>query len=69
MLHGGHIVIHDPEFYERWTCPDNVEPLSSHLGMAGPPVRQSLHGRTAQGTWSGGAGLARGAWGPATGWT
>ena len=31
VLHGGHIVIDDPELYERWTCPDNVEPPSSHL--------------------------------------
>jgi hypothetical protein len=61
MLHGGHVVIDDPELYERWTFPDSVERLSSHhkdvdkkrypdYGMAGPLVRQSLHGRTAQGT-------------------
>lgn len=62
MLHGGHVVIDDPELYERWTFPDSVERLSSHhkdvdkkqfpdYGMVGPLVRQSLHGRTAQGTW------------------
>jgi len=62
MLHGGHVVVDDPELYERWTFPDSVERLSSHhkdvdkkqypdYGMVGPLVRQSLHGRTAQGTW------------------
>ena len=48
MLHGGHVVMDNPELYELETCPDKAEPLSSRLGMAGPPVRQSLHGRTAQ---------------------
>ena len=62
MLGGGHVVIDDPELYERWVFPDSDQRLSSHhremdkkqypdYGMVGPFVRQSLHGRTPQGTW------------------
>jgi hypothetical protein len=62
MLHGGHIVIDDPDLYDRWVFAGSVQRLSSHhrdvdkkkypdYGMTGPFVRQSLHGRTRQGTW------------------
>ena len=53
MLGGGHVVIDDPELYERWVFPDSDQRLSSHhremdkkqypdYGMVGPFVRQSL---------------------------
>jgi hypothetical protein len=63
VLWGGHVLIDDPELYERWRFPDVTrERLSSHhrtvdkqsypdLGMHGPLVREKLHGRTASGTW------------------
>jgi hypothetical protein len=63
VLYGGHVLVDDPELYERWRFPDVTrERLSSHhrtvdkqsypdLGMHGPLVREKLHGRTATGTW------------------
>ena len=69
VLHGGHVVMDDPELYELETCPDKAEPLSSRLGMAGPPVRQSLHGRACSGHLERRRRMgARRRWGPATGW-
>ncbi len=63
VLYGGHILIDDPELYERWRFPNLTRGrVSSHhrtvdkltypdLGMHGPLVREKLHGRTAGGTW------------------
>ena len=63
VLCGGHVLVDDPELYERWRFPKVTrERLSSHhrtmdkvsypdLGMHGPLVREKLHGRTANGTW------------------
>jgi hypothetical protein len=63
VLWGGHVLIDDPDLYERWRFPKVTrERLSSHhrtvdkqsypdLGMHGPLVREKLHGRTANGTW------------------
>jgi hypothetical protein len=63
VLWGGHVLIDDPDLYERWRFPKVTrERLSSHhrtvdkqsypdLGMHGPLVREKLHGRTATGTW------------------
>ena len=63
VLYGGHVLIDDPELYERWRFPKVTrQRLSSHhravdkqsypdLGMHGPLVREKLHGRTANGTW------------------
>src|SRR5687768_3934638 len=63
VLYGGHVLVDDPELYERWRFPNVTrERLSSHhrtvdkqsypdLGMHGPLVREKLHGRTATGTW------------------
>ena len=63
VLWGGHVLVDDPELYERWRFPKVTrERLSSHhrtvdkqtypdLGMHGPLVREKLHGRTATGTW------------------
>jgi hypothetical protein len=63
VLWGGHVLVDDPELYERWRFPNVTrERLSSHhrtvdkqsypdLGMHGPLVREKLHGRTASGTW------------------
>jgi hypothetical protein len=63
VLCGGHVLIDDPELYERWRFAKVThERLSSHhktvdkqsypdLGMHGPLVREKLHGRTASGTW------------------
>lgn len=62
VLWGGHVLIDDPELYERWRFPRSRERLSSHhksvdksqypdLGLKGPLVREKLHGRTATGTW------------------
>jgi hypothetical protein len=63
VLWGGHVLIDDPDLYERWRFPKVTrQRLSSHhrtvdkqtypdLGMHGPLVREKLHGRTATGTW------------------
>jgi hypothetical protein len=63
VLCGGHVLIDNPDLYERWRFPRVTrERLSSHhrtvdkqvypdLGMHGPLVREKLHGRTANGTW------------------
>jgi hypothetical protein len=63
VLYGGHVLIDDPELYQRWRFPKVTrQRLSSHhrtvdkqsypdLGMRGPLVREKLHGRTANGTW------------------
>lgn len=62
VLWGGHVLIDDPELYERWRFPKSRQRLSSHhksvdksqfpdLGLKGPLVREKLHGRTKTGTW------------------
>jgi hypothetical protein len=63
VLWGGHVLVDNPDLYERWRFPKVTrERLSSHhrtvdkqlypdLGMHGPLVREKLHGRTATGTW------------------
>ena len=63
VLCGGHVLVDNPELYERWRFPKVTrQRLSSHhktvdkqtypdLGMHGPLVREKLHGRTANGTW------------------
>src|SRR4029450_5433272 len=63
VLWGGHVLVDNPDLYERWRFPKVTrERLSSHhrtvdkqsypdLGMHGPLVREKLHGRTANGTW------------------
>jgi hypothetical protein len=63
VLCGGHVLVDDPDLYERWRFPKVTrQRLSSHhrtvdkqsypdLGMHGPLVREKLHGRTATGTW------------------
>jgi hypothetical protein len=63
VLCGGHVLIDNPDLYERWRFPKVTrQRLSSHhttmdkqsypdLGMHGPLVREKLHGRTASGTW------------------
>jgi hypothetical protein len=62
VLCGGHVLIDDPELYERWRFPKTRTRLSSHhkridkqrhpdLGLKGPLVREKLHGRTEAGTW------------------
>jgi hypothetical protein len=63
VLCGGHVLVDDPQLYEKWRF-EKVSHLrvSSHhrdidktrypdIGMRGPVVREKLHGRTAQGTW------------------
>lgn len=63
ILHGGHVIIDNPDLYENWRF-EKVSHLrlSSHhrdvdkkrwpdIGMRGVLVREKLHGRTAQGTW------------------
>lgn len=62
VLWGGHVLVDDPDLYEKWRFPKSRERLSSHhktidkqaypdLGLKGPLVREKLHGRTATGTW------------------
>jgi hypothetical protein len=63
VLCGGHVLVDNPDLYERWRFPKVTrQRLSSHhktvdkqtypdLGMHGPLVREKLHGRTANGTW------------------
>jgi len=62
VLCGAHVLIDEPELYDRWRFPNSRERLSSHhrnidkhrypdLGLKGPLVREKLHGRTETGTW------------------
>lgn len=62
VLCGAHVLVDDPELYDRWRFPESRERLSSHhkhmdkqqwpdLGLKGPLVREKLHGRTPNGTW------------------
>ncbi|YAL84615.1 hypothetical protein ACMYYO_07335 [Dermacoccaceae bacterium W4C1] len=62
VLWGGHVLVDDPDLYEKWRFPESRERLSSHhkqidkkefpdLGFKGPLVREKLHGRTKTGTW------------------
>jgi hypothetical protein len=63
LLRGGHVLVDDPELYEKWRFAKASHPrISSHhrdidkklypdFGMRGPVVREKLHGRTARGTW------------------
>jgi hypothetical protein len=63
ILCGGHVLIDDPQLYEKWRFePVSHLRISSHhhdidktkypdIGMRGVVVREKLHGRTAQGTW------------------
>jgi hypothetical protein len=63
VLCGGHVLVDNPDLYERWRFPKVTrQRLSSHhrtvdkvtypdLGMHGPLVREKLHGRTVTGTW------------------
>jgi hypothetical protein len=63
VLCGGHVLVDDPQLYEKWRAAQGSHPrLSSHhrdidktlypdIGMRGHVVREKLHGRTANGTW------------------
>jgi hypothetical protein len=62
VLCGAHVLVDEPELYERWRFPKSHERLSSHhktidkskfpdIGFKGPLVREKLHGRTQAGTW------------------
>jgi hypothetical protein len=62
VLCGAHVLVDDPDLYQRWRFPKSRERLSSHhvkvdkklypdIGLKGPLVREKLHGRTAAGTW------------------
>ncbi len=63
VLRGGHVLVDDPQLYEKWRFAKASHPrISSHhrdidkklypdFGMRGPVVREKLHGRTARGTW------------------
>jgi hypothetical protein len=63
VLCGGHVLVDDPELYEKWQFKSVSHPrISSHhrdidksrypdIGMRGQLVREKLHGRTAEGTW------------------
>jgi hypothetical protein len=62
VLRGAHVLVDEPELYERWNFPKSRERLSSHhktidkakfpdIGLKGPLVREKLHGRTQAGTW------------------
>ena len=62
VLRGGHVLVDDPELYEKWRFATSHPRISSHhrdidkklypdFGMRGPVVREKLHGRTAHGTW------------------
>ena len=62
VLCGAHVLIDEPELYERWRFSKSRERLSSHhktvdkaefpdIGLKGPLVREKLHGRTDAGTW------------------
>ena len=63
VLCGGHVLVDDPDLYERWSFPKVSHPrISSHhrdidksrypdIGLRGSLVREKLHGRTEHGTW------------------
>ncbi len=63
VLHGGHVLVDDPELYTNWQFAKVSYPrISSHhhdidkkrypdYGMRGSVVREKLHGRTSHGTW------------------
>jgi hypothetical protein len=63
VLRGGHVLIDDPDLYERWRFPKvSHQRISSHhrdidksrypdIGLRGSLVREKLHGRTEHGTW------------------
>jgi hypothetical protein len=62
VLRGGHVLVDDPQLYEKWRFSNSHPRISSHhrdidkklypdFGMRGPVVREKLHGRTAKGTW------------------
>ena len=63
LLRGGHVLVDDPQLYEKWRFTEVSHlRISSHhrdidkarypdIGMRGQVVREKLHGRTAQGTW------------------
>ena len=63
ILCGGHVLVDDPELYQKWWFKSvSHRRISSHhrdidktrypdIGMRGVVVREKLHGRTAQGTW------------------
>jgi hypothetical protein len=62
VLCGAHVLVDEPDLYERWRFPKSRERLSSHhktidkgrfpdIGLKGPLVREKLHGRTQAGTW------------------
>ena len=63
VLCGGHVLVDDPQLYEKWRFArvSHVRISSHHhdidksrypdIGMRGQVVREKLHGRTAQGTW------------------
>src|ERR1700742_2213962 len=63
ILCGGHVLVDDPELYQKWEFKSvSHRRISSHhrdidktkypdIGMRGVVVREKLHGRTAQGTW------------------
>jgi hypothetical protein len=62
VLCGAHVLVDEPDLYERWNFPKSRERLSSHhkkidkgkwpdIGLKGPLVREKLHGRTQAGTW------------------
>jgi hypothetical protein len=63
VLCGGHVLVDDPQLYEKWRFArvSHVRISSHHrdidksiypdIGMRGQIVREKLHGRTAQGTW------------------
>jgi len=63
VLCGGHVLVDDPQLYEKWRFARvSHARISSHhrdidksrypdIGMRGQVVREKLHGRTEQGTW------------------
>jgi hypothetical protein len=63
VLCGGHVLVDDPQLYEKWRFArvshirisshhrDIDKSLYPDIGMRGQVVREKLHGRTAQGTW------------------
>ncbi|HEX4257572.1 MAG TPA: hypothetical protein VH089_20940 [Streptosporangiaceae bacterium] len=63
ILCGGHVLVDDPDLYQKWSFKSvSHRRISSHhrdidktkypdIGMRGVVVREKLHGRTAQGTW------------------
>ncbi len=62
VLQGAHVVVGDDDLYDQWIFPSSRRRLSSHhrnidkratpdYGLAGPLVRESLHGKAAMGTW------------------